>query len=240
MLSKRFLVLGILICEILSADPVPIIWTGPPEILSALGGSPYGSVPPEIEIQQSEGNAEFSANDSGYVYGPGPFQSASFEIPFSLANPAEVSLSINILLNAFGTSCGDVNCNPNLSDWAFTGGISGTASIIGNNLSDLIVPFGSTGSVPADCEIGVQCSGGLTLTDNESGIVFLDSGDYSEQIVVYDWNNSLGDSYWTAGISGGLSDPVEAPEPSSAGMLGILVLLVGLKLFVAIKQGNEQ
>ena len=201
------------------SDQVAVNWSGNPVIVSASGGSPYGALDPTINSEQNGAEADLFVvydgfSDGGYSnpYSQSPTSSmgSTIDIPFTVTSPTDVTLALTVGMEDGGTSCGDSNCNPDLAAWTFAGGFSGTLSVLNTGLS---IPFGDASTAAAVCDVGIECTGTLDLSDTQSGSVQLAAGTYTLEATFLAWNDSIGDSGSDGGLSAVISDT--APEPGA-------------------------
>jgi hypothetical protein len=204
------------------SDPVAVNWAGTPVIVSADGGSPYGTADPTVNAEQNGIDADlFIAFDgvSGGEYWPGPdsepptsSMDSIVDTPFTITSPADIMLALTVAMSDGMSSCGDGDCDPNLAAWPLFGAFTGSLAILGANGTDeLSVYFGDSGLVAAVCVVGIGCTASLDLSDTEPGSVQLAAGTYTLEERFVEWNDSIGDGESTGQLSAVIST---VPEPA--------------------------
>lgn len=213
-MPSRLLALVFVAIGIACADPVAVTWSGIPTVTAqCCVGTDSGYLePPGLNAVQNGLDADLSTGSTLASWNPFPSDNATIEIPFTISAPAEIAVNVAVNYNGGGTDCGDVSC-PELANWTLYGGFSGGIEITDDKGNEvLFVPFGVNGSVAATCD-DLQCSGGLALSDAESGMADLAAGTYLLTDSYQMHTESVGDSWTSLDTQVALSDPIETPEP---------------------------
>jgi hypothetical protein len=211
-----------------SADPVAITWSAPPTVAAwNCDGCESGGGMPTPTATQDGTNADLQVNYVSSATGDGPSSDSTITDTFTLAAPADVSLSITIGYESSGDSCGDRTCN-DLTSWDYTGGFSGGVGISGPNGGVLGIPFGNSATVAGTCgEIAPgDCSAGVSFFQSGSDTMQLAAGTYTLTVDYSDSNTSIGDSFSGATLDAVLSDTVATPEPNRTFFVVMLLLMV--------------
>jgi hypothetical protein len=211
---------------LVSADTVPIMWTGSPSVPTwECNGCPYGGAPPTATATEDGATADLAVSYFSSATGFGPSSSSTVTDTFTLTSPADVLLSLSVDYFSSGSSCWDFGCAG--PGWDYSAEFAGDASISGPDGID--IAFGDSGTVPGICNGALgpgNCSGGMYLQDTESGMTELPAGTYTLTVNYSDSDTSVGDSSAGALLDVTLGDADIVPEPAHTIFVVILFLMV--------------
>jgi hypothetical protein len=230
--TQRLLLL-VISCVALRADPVAITWTAPATILSSSCPGCSGTFTPSISTMDgSSVDLQAGYYDTASAYGAG--SQSVIEAQFTLSSAADIMLVLTVTDSVYGNTCNPGACYDPDPTWMLDADFAGSATITGPG--GFVVPFqDSTSVVSSDCN-GYLCEASLLLTDAASGTNLLQAGTYTLTLAYQDGNSASGESWDESIVNAVLTDPpVAAPEPGDTAMMIAMTCLLALVLYRILK-----